>query len=155
MGTRVKTFDSTGLPTAGKLYAGDLNAIQDDYADLSNASQVLRLGTLEVVNAAIALIKFGTAEARLTAAMRIDGIVRALGGVFAGTFTTTQRDAIAAGSRPFGLVILNTTTNRLEQNMGSDATPVWLPLGQGEIAYQEATAQVQITGSGSPTQIVA
>jgi hypothetical protein len=40
--------------------------------------------------------------------------------------TTAQRDAILAGRRPPGSIIYNTTTNRVEQNLGTDATPNWV-----------------------------
>lgn len=41
--------------------------------------------------------------------------------------TTAQRDAIPAGRRPKGSQIFNTTTNRVEVNLGTDASPIWLP----------------------------
>lgn len=41
------------------------------------------------------------------------------------SMTTTQRDAIPSGRRPPGSVVFNTTTNQLEINSGSDATPAW------------------------------
>src|SRR5688572_21767349 len=126
--SRVKTFDATGIAPGGRLYAGDLNAIQDQYADLVNYAQTHGVSVLNVGDATIQLLKYGTAEARLTAAFRADGIVRGLGGIFAGTFTTTQRDAIPSGFRPYGLVVLNITTNQLEWNAGSDASPTWLPV---------------------------
>jgi microcystin-dependent protein len=125
MGTKVKTFESTGLAPNGRLYAGDLNAIQDHYADQSNYSQEVDMATLGLGDASIKLMKYGTAEARLSAALRTDGILRGLGGVYAGAFTTAQRDAIAAGFRPYGLQILNTTTNQYEWNKGTDAAPSW------------------------------
>jgi hypothetical protein len=69
--------------------------------------------------------------------MRVDGILRGLGGLFAGAFTTTARDAIALGSRPFTLVIFNITTNQFEYNAGTDTTPNWQPvappLGTGSV----------------------
>lgn len=71
---------------------------------------------------------------RITGALRTDGILRGLGGLYAGAYTTTQRDAIAAGSRPAGLAIFNTTTNRWEVNLGSDATPNWQPIA-GVLAH--------------------
>jgi microcystin-dependent protein len=125
MGTKVKTFESTGLAPNGRLYAGDLNAIQDHYADQANYSQEIDAGTYGIGDATIKLMKYGTAESRLSSALRTDGIVRGLGGLYAGAFTTAQRDAIAVGSRPYGLVILNTTTNQYEWNKGTDPTPAW------------------------------
>lgn len=58
--------------------------------------------------------------------------MRGLGGLFAGSFTTTQRDAIASGFRPYGLVILNTTVNRLEWNSSTDASPNWQPVAPAQ-----------------------
>lgn len=130
--SRVKTFDATGIAPNGRLYAGDLNAIQDAKADQANFSQTVDLGTVRIGDTTITLIKFGTAEARLTAALRIDGILRAggvnTGGMMFALYTTAQRDAIALGSRPQYMHIFNTTTQQLEWNSGSDAVPVWLPV---------------------------
>jgi microcystin-dependent protein len=122
---RFKTFDSTGIAPNGRLYAGDLNAIQDFLAKASDFAQTVDVGTLRVGDSSIQLLKFGTGEARISAALRTDGPVRALGGLFGGTFTTAQRDAIPLGSRPQGLMIFNSTTSRIEFNIGSDATPSW------------------------------
>lgn len=126
--SRVKTFDSTGLATSGRLYAGDLNAMEDQYADLSNLTQNVQVGTLAVGEVGLQLLRYGAGEARISGALRTDGIVRALGGLYAGAFTTAARDAIPLGSRPYGLVILNTTTNRYEYNAGTDAAPNWQQL---------------------------
>src|SRR5215831_12386505 len=118
--SRVKTFNSTGVATAGRLYAGDLNAIQDHYADQSNFAQTVDVSTLRIGEAALQLLRYGTSEARISGALRTDGILRALGGIYGGAFTTAQRDAIAAGSRPTGLQIFNTTTQQYEFNKGTD-----------------------------------
>jgi len=126
--SRYKTFDATGIAPNGRLYAGDMNAIQDMKADQANFAQTIDLATVRLGDSAIQLVKYGTLDARFTSALRTDGILRALGGLYAGTFTTAQRDAIAAGSRPYGLIILNTTTNQIEWNKGSDAAPNWQPV---------------------------
>lgn len=125
---RVKTFNATGVAPDGRLYAGDLNAIQDAAAGLADFTQTHDVGTLRVGDSAIQLVKFATLDARITAALRTDGILRGLGGLYAGTFTTAARNAIAAGSRPFGLIIFNTDNSRHEVNVGSDATPNWQSL---------------------------
>jgi hypothetical protein len=78
--SRVKTFDSTGIAPNGRLYAGDINAIQDHYADLSNFSQTVDVGALRVGDTTLQLLKYGTAEFRLTGALRTDGTIRATGG---------------------------------------------------------------------------
>jgi Phage Tail Collar Domain len=127
--TRVKSFVATGLATAGRLYAGDLNAIQDAVAAQSDYAQRVDLLTLGVGESGLALTRYGAGEARLTGSMRLDAILRALGGLYAGQFTTAARNAISAGSRPYGLLIWNTDTNNLEKNIGTDATPNWQPVG--------------------------
>jgi microcystin-dependent protein len=144
--SRVKTFESTGIAPNGRLYAGDLNQIQDQYADLVNFAQTLGVGVLQVGQTGLQLLRYATSplEARITAALRTDGILRGLGGIVPGTFTTAQRDAIPVGSRPYGMQIVNTTTNQYEWNAGSDATPNWQPFGQPvgvemDWPYSEAT----------------
>lgn len=132
--SRVKTFDATGVSPNGRLFAGDLNAMQDHYADLSNFLQTHDVGTLRIGDTTLQLLKFGASEFRATGAFRVDGILRGLGGLYAGAFTTTQRDAIIAGQRPYGLVILNTTTNRYEWNQGTDPAPIWVALGGPAVA---------------------
>jgi microcystin-dependent protein len=128
VGTRIKTFVSTGIAPDGRLFAGDLNAMEDQYADLANLAQTLAVGTIQVGETGLQIIRYGAGEMRISGHLRTDGIFRALGGLYAGSYTTVQRDAISAGSRPYGLVILNTNTNRLEINIGSDAVPSWTGL---------------------------
>jgi hypothetical protein len=111
------------------LYAGDLNLMQDLAAALTDLVQVISTGSLKVGEDQLQLLRYGALEARLTGALRVDGIVRALGGFYGGAFTTAQRDAIPSGSHPYGLVILNTTVNTYQWNSGSDATPSWTNLG--------------------------
>lgn len=103
--------------------------MQDQYADLYNLAQAHGVGSLAVGEAGLQLLRYGAGEARLSGHFRVDGILRGLGGELAGAFTTAARDAIPAGSRPYGLKILNTTTNRYEWNAGTDAVPNWQPVG--------------------------
>jgi microcystin-dependent protein len=155
----VKNFVATGLATAGRLYAGDLNAIQDAVAAQSDYAQRVDAGTFGVGEAALTLLRYGAGEARLTGAFRVDSIVRALGGVYAGQFTTAQRDAIPLGSRPYGLMIFNTTISRLEINQGSDTTPNWQPMGSLTISQNGTQVGVRqginfIDGSGVTLTLV-
>jgi microcystin-dependent protein len=122
--TRVKTFDATGVAPNGKLYAGDLNAIQDAVAAASDLTQTIGAASYQVGESGLTIVRFGAGEARVTGALRTDGKIRAGGGLDAG-MTTAQRDAIPPGSRPPGTLIFNTTTGRPEANMGSDASPSW------------------------------
>lgn len=126
--SRVKTFDSTGQAPSGRLYSGDLNAIQDQYADLVNYAQTHGVGVLAVGDASLQLLKFGAGEMRMTGHVRTDGIVRGLGGLFAGQFTTAERDAIPSGERPYGLLILNSDIDELQWNAGTDGSPEWMPI---------------------------
>ena len=128
MGTRVKTFDNTGIATAGRLYAGDLNLIQDQYADQANLSQTVDVGTLRVGETGLQLLRYGAGEARISGMLRTDGYVMGLGGVMPGAFSTTARDAIPLGQRPTNLIIKNTTTGTMQYNVGSDAVPSWVDI---------------------------
>jgi hypothetical protein len=111
--------------------------MQDQPADLYNLLQNVGIGSLVLGESALQIVRYGVGEARISGMLRTDGILRGLGGLYAGAFTTTQRDAITAGSRPYGLIILNTTTNQIEWNKGTDAAPNWQPvapvLGAGVI----------------------
>jgi microcystin-dependent protein len=131
--TRFKTFVATGVATAGRLYAGDLNAIQDAVASQSDYAQRVDAATFGIGESALALSRYGSGEARLTGSIRMDAIVRALGGLFAGQFTTAQRNAIPTGSRPYGLVIWNSDSSTLEKNVGTDASPNWQPIGGARV----------------------
>jgi hypothetical protein len=152
--SRVKTFDSTGLATAGRLYAGDLNAMQDQYADLTNLAQSVSVGSLAIGESGLQLLRYGAGEARISGALRTDGIVRALGGFYGGAFTTAQRDAIPLGFRPYGLVILNSTLNSYEWNSGSDAAPNWAGIGGGLLTFRvlNASGTLAVTDSGKAVE---
>lgn len=139
---RYKTFDSTGVATGGRAYAGDFNAIQDMKADVSNFSQAIDLASIQIGESGLSLLRFGSLDARLTGALRTDGIMRPLGGVVFGAFTTTQRDAIGVGLAPYGIKVFNVTTNRFEWNSGTDVARVWRPEGfngSGQLVFPDAT----------------
>lgn len=120
---RVKTFDSTGIAPNGRLFAGDLNLIQDAAAALSDFSQHIQTNNLAVGDSSLVLSKTGTGVLSLTSILSI------LSGITPGSFSTTARNAIAAGKRPTSLIIFNTTTGNLEINTGTDAAPVWQAIG--------------------------
>lgn len=129
---RVKTFDATGIAPGGRLFAGDLNAIEDAAAGQSDLTQNIQTGTLAVGESGLQLLRYGAGEARLSGLLRTDGLIRALGGIAPGTFTTTQRDdgvSIPLGKRPYGGAIVNSTSNQWEWNKGTDAVPVWAAIG--------------------------
>lgn len=151
MGTRVKNFESTGIAPNGRLYAGDLNAIQDQYADQSNFAQTIDLANLRVGEPSIQLLRYGAAEARLSAALRTDGILRGLGGLALAALSTAQRDALTVDQRPYGLLILNTTSNRLEWNIGTPTSPVWQTILQGTLPDPEIIGVIKLwAGDAAP-----
>lgn len=126
---RFKEFNATGIAPDGKLFAGDLTMFQDLVAALSDYTQTIDLSTLRVGSSDLQILKYGSAEFRMSGAVRTDGIVRGLGGFIPGAFTTTQRDAIASGLAPFGVAILNSTTGRWEYNDGTDGSRSWREFG--------------------------
>ena len=105
-----------------------MNAIQDRFADLTNFSQTIDLQAVRIGASDLQLIRYGTAEGRVTGALRTDGLLRGLGGVLPGAFTTTQRDAIAAGNAPTGTIIYNSSVGALQVNLGSDVSRNWKSL---------------------------
>lgn len=124
---KFKDFVSTGIPPDGRLFAEDLDTLQDLVAAIDDLTQALRVGSVAVGESGLILSRYGSGEARISGALRTDGVVRGLGGLLAGSFTTTQRNAIS--SPPAGLVILNTTTGRYEWNAGTSGSPNWTPVG--------------------------
>lgn len=151
---RVKSFEATGVAPNGKVYAGDLNAIQDAVAALTDYAQLLGLGTLRIGEAGLTLSRIGTLEAQLAGHLRVTKILRALEGIIPGAFTTAERDAIAAGGAPYGIAILNSQTNRWEWNAGTDGARVWKPLGGSIVRVNSGGSDFQrprinlIPGSG-------
>lgn len=124
---RLKTYDSTAVAPNGILYAGDLNLLQDTVAALSSYTQNLGAGSIAIGDSGLVISKYGTGEIGISAALRVTGILKGLGGIFAGTYTTTARNAISLPL--YGLIILNTTTNQLEWNSGTPSVPAWISIG--------------------------
>lgn len=150
---RLFSKNATGIAPDGRWYAGDVNALQDAVAAQSDFTQFIDLGGIRIGASGLQILGYGSGEARLTGAIRTDGILRALGGLYAGAFTTAQRDAIASGFKPYGLVILNTTANQLQVNLGTDAVPSWKPVGvdpSGSIDLGGQTTNNYIIVSGRP-----
>lgn len=146
---RLFTKNATGVAPDGRWYAGDVNALQDAAAAINDLTQTLGVGTIQLGETGLQFIRFGAGEARISGALRTDGIIRALGGLFAATYTTTARDAIPAGFRPYGLVITNTTTNRLEWNKGTDAVPNWQPLNPPLAADSVTSVEIATDAVGA------
>lgn len=126
---RFKTYDATGVAPNGRLYAGDLNLLQDLVAALSDYTQNLGVGSIAIGAADTTLTHYGPQEIAVSGLLRTLGIFRAASGFISGSYTTAQRDAIV--TPPYGLVILNTNTNQYEWNSGTSAAPVWTSLGGG------------------------
>lgn len=120
---RIKTYLSDGTNPNGRLFANDVNSLQDAVAAITDLTQHISTGDLAIGESSLLLSRFGVGQAQLA------GLLRVAAGLLPGVFTTTQRDAIVSGKRPTGLVIFNSTTNRLEVNAGTDPSPSWLPVG--------------------------
>jgi hypothetical protein len=150
---RYKTFNATGIAPDGRLYAGDLNGIQDLYLPLSDFTSTVDVGTLRVGDPTLQLYKYGAGAFRMTGAMIFDGISYSLGGVIAGQFTTAGRDALPIASRPYGLVILNVTTNQYQWNKGTANSPIWESIGGG--LTPGAHAPTHAPGAGDPIDYTA
>jgi hypothetical protein len=143
---RIKNFDATGIAPNGYLYSGDLNAIQDAAAAQTDFAQTISAGALAIGESGLQLLHFGSGEARVSGLLRTDGIFRGLGGIYHGAFTTIQRGAIALGSRPYGLVITNSTTNQLEWNSNTDAAPTWYSIASDGAGYVNTTNGITFGG---------
>lgn len=126
---RFKNYNATGVAPDGRLFAGDLNLFQDLVAALSDFTQTHDVGVLRVGSSDLQLLKYGTAEFRMSGALRVDKIFRPLGGLIPGTFTEAGKAAIPANEAPYGLTILNSEKNWIEWNAGTDATRKWLRMG--------------------------
>ena len=126
---RIKTYDATGVAPNGRLYAGDLNLLQDTVAALSDYAQNLAVGTIAIGDSSLSISKYGAGELQVSNMLRTLGVFRAAGGFISGSYTTTARDALV--NPPYGLTILNTTTNQYEWNSGTPSVPVWTSLGGG------------------------
>lgn len=129
---RLKTYDATGVAPNGRLFAGDMNALQDAVAALTDLTQNLSVASVAIGEGGLVLSRFGAGEAQITGAFRSSGIMRALGGLIYGAFTTAARNALTLP--PFGLHILNTDNNRIEWNAGTAAVPSWQPVGAVPLA---------------------
>lgn len=126
---RVKTFESTGQAPNGRVYAGDLNAIQDAAAAINDLTQGIKTGTLDVGETGLQLSKYGAGEMQVAGAFRTTGKFTAGAAIIPKGYTTAGRTAIASGQRGPGAIVWNSEKNCLEQNVGSDGSPVWVPIG--------------------------
>jgi hypothetical protein len=152
-----KTFNTTGIAPNGVLYAGDLNAIQALVAALEDFTQTIQLANLQIGDDTIQLAKYGTGVAWLSAGLRVSDVLTGLGGLLAGTYTTSQMDAISLP--PTGLIVLNTTLNQYMCNYGTPGSPNWQPLVSSVslprvcVVHNTSTSGEQAIPSSTDTQI--
>lgn len=145
--TRVKTFVATGVAPNGRLYAGDLNAIQDAVAAQSDFAQTVGVGTLQIGETGLALNRFGAGEARITGAFRVDGTFKAGSWLYANLATANQvvigYNGVSAGGMSFGSA---TDTNLYRQAAGDLRT-------DGTLRAGATTSMISIGGvaGGTPT----
>jgi hypothetical protein len=126
---RLKTYDATGVAPNGRLFAGDLNLLQDTVAALLDYTQNIGVGTIAIGDSSLSISKYGAGELQVSNMLRVLGVFRAASGIVSGSYTTTARDALV--NPDYGLVILNSTTNQYEWNSGTPSVPVWTSLGGG------------------------
>jgi hypothetical protein len=126
---RIKTYDATGVAPNGRLYAGDLNLLQDTVAALTDYTQALAAASIAIGDSGQTISKFGTNELVVANMFRVLGVFRAASGLVSGSYTNAARNALVLPV--YGLVILNSETNQYEWNSGTAAAPVWTSLGGG------------------------
>lgn len=147
---RYKSYDATGVAPNGRLYAGDLNMIQDLVAALADFTQALQVASVEYGEAGLSLSKYGVGEILVAGMMRVSGIFRALSGIIPGSYTSVVRDAITAP--PNGLMILNTDTNQFEWNSGTSGAPVWEAVSLRSLGTTKGD-MIVFTGAGVPVRV--
>ena len=142
---RIKTYLSDGSNPNGRLFAPDLNNLQDAVAALTDLTQHISVADLAIGESSLLLSRSGAGIAQLAGQFLVSS------GVSFGTFTTTQRDALPSSKRPTGLVIFNSTTGQLEINLGSSGTPSWQGIavgGAGSITGRVGSGGAIIAGTG-------
>lgn len=140
---RFKNFNATGVAPDGRLYAGDLNLLEDTVAALADFTQNLQVGSIAIGDATLNITKYGAGEMAAAGALRVTGILRSLGGAIDAVMSSATRDGLAVGAAPYGLRILNTTTNRLEYNAGTDGARNWQPVGlngAGQLVFGDGSS---------------
>lgn len=97
-----------------------------------------------VVNAVTnAQIKIGLRPYVLDSAVLVE-MESATKGFLPSRMTTAQRNAIASPAP--GLLLFNTTTNRVEVNTGTTSAPVWYPMNPGNLdLVSNGTAAISLT----------
>lgn len=149
---RVKDFDSTGVAPNGRVYAADLNAIQDAAAGKSDFTQNLQAASLAVGDATLVLSKIGTGDGQFSGSLRIQGgLLKAVDGLMTANYTTAQRDALTSRYAETSIIIYNTTTEQLEWNSGTNTLKVWKQLGinkNGQMTFDGGNAGAYFTNLG-------
>lgn len=126
---RVKTFDATGVAPGGRLFAGDLNAIQDAAAGLTDLTQVFKAGEVHIGENGLAFTRVGAGRVNLAGELDIADLLKPSAALVFVNLTTTQRDALASGKAPKGSTIYNTTLNCVQCNIGTDGSRNWINVG--------------------------
>lgn len=113
--SRVKTFDSTGVDPGGKIYAGDLNAIQDHYSDMFNLLQSIGVLQVTVGENGLIISRFAAGVLGVSGTIRTTAKVNAVTGFqvngadLASTHladsSTLARTSQLAGVMPTGAII--------------------------------------------------
>jgi len=124
---RYKTFDATGIAPNGRLYAGDLNGIQDFLAKAADFAQTIDVGTLRIGDSGLQISKSGTGIVSISARLAVGQWLQTQS-IQILQMTEAARDALALADRGQGMVIYNIDANRLQLQNDLAGTPNWVTL---------------------------
>lgn len=157
--SRVKTFDSTGVAPNGRLFAGDLNAIQDQYVDLVNLAQAVSVGSLTIGTAGLTFSQFAAGVVGLAGALRISNYANAVNGyqVNGAALASTHLADSANLARQSDISGVALPSGFMAEYAGDTAPTGWL-LCDGSAVSRATYASLfgkLVTNKGNPTISIA
>jgi microcystin-dependent protein len=135
------------------LYAGDLNAIQDQYADLTNLAQALSIASVAVGESGLIISRFGTGVLGIAGTLRVTSVINAIAGfqVNGVALASTHLSDSAALARLASPAFTGTPTAptvAVGDNSQSIATTAW-------VKSQGYTGTTNVNLTGTPTAATA
>jgi len=141
---RYKTFTADGVVTSGRIYAGDLNGIQDWVAQKSDFTQTVDVATLRIGDSSLQITKFGTNVLQVAGTLALaipggggggGGQLLSARGVGIGSLTQAAISALTTAERPTGLIVWDSTNSVFVINMGTGLSPNWQKLTSGFVSW--------------------